>query len=553
MLLLLFIQVINGNDDIVSEIPYYTGNKVNFETYSGYLNGDSGALFYLFTQSSSSLNPENDPLVLWLNGGPGCSSMMGQFIEFGPYHPYNYGDNIEYNEFSWNNFANILFLESPPCVGFSYPYSMNCHSYKTNDNQTKWDNYIALQDFFKKYPSYLENEFLITGESYAGHYVPQLADLIIKQNKLSLIKYSYINLKGIAIGNPYINRDNNWFKGWIPTMYNYGIINNQIKQKLLSKQCKNATFNKECSEYSSNFIWDYLNDINVYDINVRSNCSKRSRQESQLLRHIYSSNNFVDNLKDGNIWSYPYTPCNEPNLIYYLNSYDVWDAFHVNKDWMNSNGNINNNTWQVCSWYFKGYDINQTDDKQDQIKYIKNILTSSDNIRILIYSGNNDLVCAYSGTRYWIYNKLNKTQTGNIKTNWTKWHINGEVAGWYQLWDKLSFVVVKDAGHEVPEYQPIRAYSLFKRFINNDYNDIPINIQHSDWNNYYTNNQQPQHGKYIAIGVVIGIFVSFIIGLFIFAFIWIKRNNYLEKIIKNEKNLNSHVILESENENEIES
>ena len=150
----------SDNEDLVTSIPYYTGNKVNFKTYSGYLNGESGALFYLFTESSSD-NPSNDPLILWLNGGPGCSSLMGQFIEFGPYHPYNYGNNIEYNLFSWNSFANILFLESPPCVGFSYPFSKNCHNYETNDNQTKWDNYLALKHFFIKYPEFINNKFII--------------------------------------------------------------------------------------------------------------------------------------------------------------------------------------------------------------------------------------------------------------------------------------------------------------------------------------------------------------------------------------------------------
>eukprot|EP01083_Nonionella_stella_P197267 725416_1 len=100
--LLIQLAVSVNNDDLVSSIPYYTGKEVNFNTYSGYLAADSGALFYMFEESSSD-NPSTDPLVLWLNGGPGwvtpgCSSLLGHFIELGPYHPYNPSGD----PYSWN-------------------------------------------------------------------------------------------------------------------------------------------------------------------------------------------------------------------------------------------------------------------------------------------------------------------------------------------------------------------------------------------------------------------------------------------------------------------
>lgn len=195
--------------------------------------------------------------------------MLGQFIELGPWHPYNEGDSIEYNPYSWNNFANMLFIESPPCVGFSFPHSFNCDNYTTNDNQTKWDNYIALQSFLTKYPQYAHRDFLITGESYAGHYIPQLASLIIEQNKLS--KYPRINLAGIGVGNPYINRDDNWFHGWIPSMYSFGMINDKMRNDLNSGSCANGSLDGVCSNKSWEFVDDYLSDINVYDVDVRAN------------------------------------------------------------------------------------------------------------------------------------------------------------------------------------------------------------------------------------------------------------------------------------------
>ena len=100
---------------------------------------------------------------------------------------------------------------------------------------------------------------------------------------------------------------------------------------------------------------------------------------------------------------------------------------------------------------------------------------------MLVYSGNNDIVCPVSSTRYWIKNQLTESDTGNSVTKWTPWHVADDVGGWYESWDRFAYVVVRDAGHEVPEYQPVRAYSLFQRFLNWNYDDTPIAIEHADW------------------------------------------------------------------------
>jgi carboxypeptidase C (cathepsin A) len=99
------------------------------------------------------------------------------------------------NKHSWHKVSNLLFLESPAGVGYSYNTNLSFHN---NDYTTAHDNMIALLDFFKKYPEYLKNPFWIAGESYAGKYIPDLAVLIDQYN---LNSSSQINLKGILIGN----------------------------------------------------------------------------------------------------------------------------------------------------------------------------------------------------------------------------------------------------------------------------------------------------------------------------------------------------------------
>ena len=183
--------------------------------------------------------------------------------------------------------ANMLFIESPICVGFSYPYSMDCSSYQTDDNTTKHDNLEALYSFFDKFPEFGNRPFYITGESYIGHYGPQLAALIIEQNQNPNAQRS-INLQGVALGNPYINRDNNWFEGWIPTMYSLGIINDEAREKLLG-QCHNRTFTGKCANSSWTLVNEYLYDLNRYDIDVPSNVRYDSVVSSHCISENYSS------------------------------------------------------------------------------------------------------------------------------------------------------------------------------------------------------------------------------------------------------------------------
>ena len=233
---------------------------------------------------------------------------------------------------------------------------------------------------------------------------------------------------------------------------------------------------------------------------------------------------FTENLKQGNVWQYPYTMCDEDNLIAYLNAKDVRKAFHVNNKWharMTSDPK-----WDVCSWIIQ-YDVNYTDDAQNQVPWHR--YNMQNGVRTLIYSGNTDLVVAYTATRYWIYDPSegnlgndsdpkNAQSKGTLLSDWHSWHVNGgQVAGWMQEWQQLVFAVVRDAGHEVPEYQPLRALSLFKRFIADNYSDdfesnqfIDLSaVTEKNFNTYETTNSDKNSafwkGFEVGIAVVVGV------------------------------------------------
>merc|ERR1719295_1540581 len=134
------------SEDLISDLPGLTW-PINYKQYSGYLDLSNGHhLHYWFVESQN--DPSKDPVLLWLNGGPGCSSMDGLFYEHGPFHIYNTDEqpNLYNNERNaWNNHASVLYLEAPICVGYSYADDGHC---VMNDNTTAHDNYQALLQFF---------------------------------------------------------------------------------------------------------------------------------------------------------------------------------------------------------------------------------------------------------------------------------------------------------------------------------------------------------------------------------------------------------------------
>lgn len=134
-------------------------------------------------------DPKNDPVILWLNGGPGCSSLTGLFMELGP-SSINKKVGVDFNPASWNANASVIFLDQPVNVGYSYSGGS-----VTNTVAAGKDVYALMTLFFKQFPEYAHQDFHIAGESYAGHYIPVFASEILSHKKRN------INLKSVLIGN----------------------------------------------------------------------------------------------------------------------------------------------------------------------------------------------------------------------------------------------------------------------------------------------------------------------------------------------------------------
>ncbi|KAL8172206.1 hypothetical protein V2J09_024010 [Rumex salicifolius] len=433
----------SSKNDMISRLPGQP--PVKFKQYSGYITVDDKSqrdLFYYFVEAET--DPKTKPLVLWLNGGPGCSSIgAGAFTEHGPFKPK--GKGLIRNNYSWNKGteANMIYLESPAGVGFSYSSNKSFYGY-INDEMTVRDNLNFLLRWLKAYPEYKGRDFFITGESYGGHYVPQLAKRVLG-SKLKL------NLKGIAIGNPLLefNTDFNsrgefyWSHGLISDstyamlnkICNYSEINRQSIQGEVSAACMQV-YNQATNEIGSY--------IDVYDV-IIDVCSTNSPFQANALNPAQRLMEKIGSLGGFDV-------CVEEETVKYLNRKDVQASFNVKL--------VGVDQWSLCSKVIN-YDYG---DLLVPSLPILGVLVKS-GIRVLVYSGDQDSAIPLLGTRS-LVSSLAKNLGLNTTVPYKYWLQNSQVGGWTQVYgDILSFATIRGASHIAPLTQPERSLLLFSTFL----------------------------------------------------------------------------------------
>ena len=193
------------------------------DSYSGYLPvTDTKELHYVFI--SSSTDPTKDPVLIWFNGGPGCSSMLGFMQENGPWVIDDFETEIKENPYPWNSRANVLYIESPAGVGFSKANADT--DLVQNDMTQSEDAFKALQEWFKKFPEFKANPLWVSGESYGGIYVPYLSWQIFQANLESkrVGSTDTYNLQGFLVGNGATNWDYDVSPSFPEVVYNFNLI-----------------------------------------------------------------------------------------------------------------------------------------------------------------------------------------------------------------------------------------------------------------------------------------------------------------------------------------
>jgi len=379
-------------------------------------------MFYWMFESQNS--PTTDPLVMWLTGGPGCSSELALFFENGPYKVSTDGQTVSPNPYGWNQKANLIYVDNPVGTGFSYV--TNTYGYQHSEKGVANELWIFMQNFYQMYPQYANLPFYITGESYGGHYVPAFAAFVVAQNAAKA--GMNIPLKGIAVGN-----------GWVdpliqagsyaPFAYYNGIISQATLQQANTDyvQCAQDINNKDYSNafYDCNAVFsdviDGTNNVNYYDIRKKCN---------------------------------PAPLCYDlSNIVTYLNLPSTRQKLGVG-----------DRTWTTCDGTVYSYFENK-DFERSFLKDIPKILAT--NISVLMYNGNEDLICNYYGTAAYLNIMTWPGQQGFIKANNHTYTVSGNAAGSVRTFGGLTFLVVFQAGHMVPYDQPQVALDIVNRVISN--------------------------------------------------------------------------------------
>lgn len=409
--------------DLVKNLPLTQDFPLNFSIYSGYLplnNTNGKSLHYYFVTSEK--DKAKDPLILWLNGGPGCSSLEGAFMENGPFYFDEAKMIMHQNPYAWNKLASMLYIEAPAGVGFSIlGEPSNSH---TNDNITADNNMLALQLWFEKFPEFKPNDFYIMGESYAGIYVPMLAARVLE--------FPAIKLKGFAVGNGVVDWSVDAMSAWPSFLWAHGLYDYSTHIQWTSNGCTWSSTEKVCLD-ALNTMNRLFTDVNYYDVyrpcvypGLENSHHKARWLGKTALKGVV---NCVPDL----------------GLISYMNVPEVRTALKIPSSVP---------PWQECVDldYEIFYNLGSF--------YLYPQLVKS-GLRILIYSGDTDSAVPTSGTKQWIH-KLSMQRT----SAWQQWSLNKQVAGFYEIYQQnFTFMTIKGSGHMCIQWKRPEGFELLKSFL----------------------------------------------------------------------------------------
>jgi len=408
-------------EDVVTSIPDYGPLQSTY--YAGYLNAtETRRAFYMFVESSG--NPKTDQLVLWLNGGPGCSSLMGMFEENGPY-TMRHGGAFEPNAFNWAQLANVLYIESPGGVGFSIdtPTPTNW----TDDLAAEY-NFRALQSFYKKFPEFGQHKLFITGESYAGFYVPELSHRIFHSDDVAIKSV----MQGFMVGNPCTGDIGcaNPDPFLIPFLQYNGFM----------------ALNPTVTSVLNNVVYD------PYDLLVPDCLTAATMQQVRFPHPVADAyKRRVKRLRQS-VVPFPYGPCADDYVTKWINRADVKAALHAEASI----------TWASCSTTIT-YEINLN----GVVPLYRDMMENS-NYQIMIYSGLDDSIVNQAQTQT-IVNDMGRPLVNNTFQPWYLPYVYNtsqtQLGGFYLQYDRISWAGVRNSGHMVPEYNPPAGLELIKSFL----------------------------------------------------------------------------------------
>ncbi|KAI9496041.1 prepro-carboxypeptidase Z [Zychaea mexicana] len=407
----------------------------NVTQYSGYFDvkPDVHYFFWFFESvtEDAPLTFANFHFVMWLNGGPGCSSMGGVFTGPGPCRVTDDGRSMEavYNPYSWHRYSNMLFLDQPAGTGFSYG---NGTINRTEEGAPLL--YETLQLFLEAFPQYSKLPFHLFGESYASRYVTEYARYIVERNTAALALDRKILLQTVGFGNP-----------WIDPLYHYE-SDPQMTCDSTNPFTAPPETCKKMKEIFRHECMPLLNQCSIMDT-IRD-CSAADKS-CQAIQDLFDSTGQSNT--DVRIPAIQYTP--PQTYARFLNLASTQKQIGATV------------RYTECS-----------NDVRQSFSYSGDIARSSrlsvtflldHGIHLLVYVGDVDFLCNWYGN-YALFNDLRWDGADKYRAeSLVPWILNDREVGQIKSSGPLTFIRVYQAGHVVPYYQPLPSLAMFRAWITN--------------------------------------------------------------------------------------
>ncbi|MCJ1307647.1 hypothetical protein MMC25_001294 [Agyrium rufum] len=445
----------------------------NVKSYVGYADvAENEHIFFWFFETRNG-DPTKAPLTTWINGGPGSSSMIGLFQENGPCWVDADG-NVVNNPYSWSNVSNMLFIDQPTQVGFSYSKpvpgyvsdqgdlvtlpSDHCPDYAVQTetcgtysypNLTLTANttnagapnfWKTLQGFMGAFPQYSRNGFHFSTESYGGHYAPVYNEYIEMQNAKNIPGAHKISLETVLIGN-------GWYDPLIQyqAYYNFTVFpGNTYDYSPFNKSVQNQMYN---NLYGPGNCVDMLKDCAARGINeVCSAADNFCASEVESIYDNYIGRDEYD-IRELNPDPFPYE-----YYVDYLNTPELQQAIGAYVNFSEYNSAVG------TAFGSTGDDGREVSTVEDIAKLLKQGVT------VMLYTGDADYNCN------WLGGEVVSEEVGApgfASAGYTDIQTSDKVVhGQVKQSGAFSFVRVYESGHEVPFYQPLAALEFFERSIN---------------------------------------------------------------------------------------
>ncbi|KAJ1819859.1 Cell death protease, partial [Coemansia sp. RSA 2599] len=399
--------------------------------YAGQLPILSDKDVMFFWLISNATNTENqDKLIIWLNGGPGCTSLDGVFMENGPYK-FDGANRLKFRDHSLSQQFDVLYIDQPFGTGFSISSVKNyAHTFK---EATKY-LMSFLEKFYAVFPDYRSRKLYLAGESEAGTYIPYLADAILK-----MPEEQRYDLGGLMLGNGWID-PYPMYMSYVDILRENKLLTPEVQTKMLKKMDKcTREFNRAPQPVHTNVCESiplvFLDEggpspgmcYNMYDLRLTDTqpaCGMNWPPEVSFFTN-------------------------------YLNRKDVQGALNVQEG-------LAPRIWRECSSATNA--ALQSDTSPPSSKLLPSVL---DNVPVLFFVGQADYLCNHIGIEWTIGNMTWAGTTGfSAEAKRSEWTVSGEAAGSVVTDRGLTYALVYNASHMVGVDKPREMLDLFTAFTN---------------------------------------------------------------------------------------